>query len=265
MNLLIVFDDERAADGSVLLRDERAHHLCTVLKVEPGGRVRIGQPGSGRGEAEVLSVRPGEVHLRPLELCGADESNGIELVVALPRPQSFKKVLQLAGTFGARKVAFTGAYRVEKSYFRSPVLQTAQIREQLRLGMEQGATTWLPEVTITENFRDLFPPSAAGIAPGEASLRLVAHPPAAGLQLEDGFREAAATVLTPDLSRPLREGAPATIAIGPEGGWGRKELTSFADRGFRLLSLGNRILRVETAVCALFAQLELVRAADPVR
>lgn len=279
MNLLIVFEHEREDDGTVIVRGERAHHLVSVLKAAPGSLVRMGQPGLGRGEATVISASPDEVVLQPGTLDKADSSNGVELIVGLPRPQSLKKVLQLAGTFGARRVVFTGAFRVEKSYFHSPVLRPEQILEQLRLGMEQGVTTWLPQVAITDAFRGLFNEggmtslalaSSAQVVPPSplSSLALVAHPPGAELRPEalggNGGDMRDYTLASPAFRQPIAAGSDITVAIGPEGGWGRKELTSFADRGFRLLSLGNRILRVETAVCALFAQLELVRAAHSI-
>jgi 16S rRNA (uracil1498-N3)-methyltransferase len=45
------------------------------------------------------------------------------------------------------------------------------------------------------------------------------------------------------------------IAIGPEGGWTDKELESAAQSGFQQVSLGNLILRTETAVIAALANL----------
>jgi len=47
------------------------------------------------------------------------------------------------------------------------------------------------------------------------------------------------------------EGATEVIAlIGPEGGWSTRELTVFEDAGAKLVTLGPRILRTETAAIA---------------
>ena len=45
------------------------------------------------------------------------------------------------------------------------------------------------------------------------------------------------------------------VAVGPEGGWIERELDTFVDRGFTPVSLGPRILRVETAVPVLLSRL----------
>ena len=38
------------------------------------------------------------------------------------------------------------------------------------------------------------------------------------------------------------------LAFGPEGGWNEKELAAFREAGWTSASLGNKILRAETAV-----------------
>jgi 16S rRNA (uracil1498-N3)-methyltransferase len=47
--------------------------------------------------------------------------------------------------------------------------------------------------------------------------------------------------------------------IGPEGGFTGAEITSIADSGGKLISLGIGVLRVETAAIALLAYLTLGR------
>jgi RsmE family RNA methyltransferase len=48
---------------------------------------------------------------------------------------------------------------------------------------------------------------------------------------------------------------PSALILGPEGGFIPFELEKFRAAGCRIVSLGERILRVETAVVALLAKL----------
>ena len=50
----------------------------------------------------------------------------------------------------------------------------------------------------------------------------------------------------------------ATIAIGPEGGWIERELTSLEEHGFQKISVSRAILRSEIALAATLAQWEML-------
>jgi 16S rRNA (uracil1498-N3)-methyltransferase len=64
-------------------------------------------------------------------------------------------------------------------------------------------------------------------------------------------------VLDPSGGAAARPGAPGdlVVAIGPEGGFAPAEVSSFAEKSPVFLSLGPRILRLETAVVAALARL----------
>ncbi len=246
MNLLLLEPGE--IDGGVArLAGRRAEHLCRVLGVEPGREVRLGVVGGGVGRGRVLEVAGGEVELA-VEVTGPPTAaSGVDLIVALPRPQALKRILQVAATLRVDRLDLVNGWRVERSFFSSPLLADDQLRRHLLLGAEQGMTTRLPEVRIR---RFLVPfVRRLGERP-EPVVRLLAHPAAdepieAGLAGDD--RPTAGC-------RP-----PVAIAVGPEGGWIDREVETFRQAGFRPVCLGPWILRVETAVTAVLAQLELLR------
>ena len=244
MNLLLLDPAELDGECRVALQDRRAAHLIDVLHVTVGSQVRAGVSRGALGCGTVLGVEPGRVELR-VDLCGPREPEpGIDLVLALPRPKVLSRVLQTVAAWGVRRVDLVNAWRVERSYFSSPRVAESAILRDVRLGCEQGGGTWVPDVVVHPL---LVPFLSERLAPrlgaDPPDHRLVAHP-RAGRHLED--------VVGP--AGPHR----TVVAVGPEGGFVDSELASFADLGFVPFSLGPRVLRVEAAVCAVFAELALL-------
>jgi RsmE family RNA methyltransferase len=158
----------------------------------------------------------------------------LTLLLALPRPKVLRRTLRAVSSLGIKKVVLVNSSRVEKSYWQSPFLNDATVNDQLALGLEQAKDTVLPEVLL----RPLFKPFVEDEAPGiiKDTLPLVAHPAA----------------LDPV---PRGVGQAVTLAVGPEGGFIPYEIDMLVSCGFKPVSLGERVLSVETAVPSLIARL----------
>lgn len=239
MNLLLLEPAELAPDGTATVTDRRAVHVATVLRAAPGERILVGVVGGLLGEGEVRSVSPGEVRLSVALDRPPPPPSPVSLLLALPRPKILRKVLQAAAAMGVKRVALVGSYRVEKSYFSSPLLESAAIREQLLLGLEQGRDTILPAVTVDRFFKPFVEDALDAAFP--AGARLLAHP------VGDVPIEA--------LRAP---GGHAVVAIGPEGGWTPYEVGALEARGFLPFSMGPRPLRVDQAVPFAVGQAEIL-------
>ena len=57
---------------------------------------------------------------------------------------------------GVRKVVFTRAAQVEKSYFQTKVLEPENIRHYQLLGLEQAISTYVPEVKVYNRFKNFL-------------------------------------------------------------------------------------------------------------
>lgn len=242
MNLILVEPGEVGDDGVVVLTDRRARHVSEVLGARPGAPLRAGLIRGPSGVATVRSVAPDRVTLE-LDLTGAPSpvAPPVELVLALPRPKALSRVLETAAALGVGRIDLVNAWKVDRSYFGSDRLDPARLRRDLILGCEQGATTWVPDIAV---HRLLMPFVTGVLAPRCAGRRcLLAHPRA-----ERALEEVA----------PPGVATPAIVAVGPEGGWIDRELTSFAELGFATFHLGPRVMRVETAVTAVLCQLDLL-------
>jgi len=239
VNLLLV-DQPEVVDGEVVLRDRRAAHLRTVLKVEVGQRVRAGLAHGAIGHAEVLAVDATQVRVRLDVHDVAPPPMPIELVLAMPRPKVLSRTLEIAAAWNVARIDLVNAWRVDKAYLASPRLAPDALADSVRLGAEQGATTHLPTVTLHPRFMGYLD-----------ARHPVGAPPARGLCAH--ARGGVAIEAAPGGAR-----TPAVLAIGPEGGWIEREVETFAARGFAIVSMGDAILRVEAAVAGALAQLALL-------
>lgn len=232
MNLLLIEDGEKLDGGLARVDGRKAEHLRTVLGKGVGDAVRVGELGGSIGRGVIERVEHGAAWIRYEVSEAPPPPLPLRLVLALPRPPMLRRILQHVTTLGVKQIVLMGTARVEKSFWGSHALRDDAVGEQLRLGLEQARDTVLPVVEQRRWFRPLVEDE---LAPW-AGRKLVAEP-------EPG---AVAAAWAPGRT---------TVVVGPEGGLVPFELELLHAAGFEAVSLGERILRVETAVVALLARL----------
>ncbi|HPS68646.1 MAG TPA: 16S rRNA (uracil(1498)-N(3))-methyltransferase [Holophaga sp.] len=234
MNLVLLHKDDFVAAGTVRLSGRRLEHIRTVHRVAPGDELAVGLLDGGIGKGCLtrldehcleMTVELGEAPPPKLPLT---------LLLALPRPKVLNRVVASATSLGVARIYLVNAWKVEKSYWKSPRLSEENLLQQRILGLEQAKDTRLPELHLRRLLRPFAEDELPGLAAG--TLALVAHP-------------GAATACPRAVDRPV------TLAIGPEGGFLPAEVALLERAGFTAVDLGPRILRVETAVAALAARL----------
>jgi RsmE family RNA methyltransferase len=234
VNLLLLEEADFISADRVVLRDRRLKHMQEVHRSEVGDSLRVGRVGGLLGSAELLRLEPREAELSVAFDREPPAKLPLTLVLALPRPKMLRRVFQTVATMGVQKVILVNSYRVEKSFWQTPFLEPVAIREQLILGLEQARDSVLPEIVIEKRFKPFVEDRLPAIVDG--TLGLVGHP--------GDF---------PACPRAVEQ--PVTLAIGPEGGWIPYEVELLRASGLNPVQLGERILRVETAVTALLARL----------
>jgi RsmE family RNA methyltransferase len=158
----------------------------------------------------------------------------LHLILALPRPKVLNRTIAAAASMGIREIHLINSWRVEKSYWKSPRLSPENLRLQSILGLEQAGDTVLPSIRLHRLFTPFVRRELPGIIGGR--LALLAHPGGA-------------------IEAPHHIAQPAVLAIGPEGGFIEREVETFREIGFTSVSLGARILRVETAFAYIIGRL----------
>jgi RsmE family RNA methyltransferase len=234
VNLLIFTDSDRCGDNQVEVRDRRLQHLLQIHRAQAGDNVRVGELGGlmGNGTIEALD------NARALLTIKLDqpppEKLPLTLLLALPRPKMLRRILRSVAEFGVNELHLINSYRVEKSYWQTPVLQEGTIREYLLQGLEQSRDTVLPNVHCHQRFKPFVEDSLPAMVTDARAL--LAHP--------GNY---------PPCPKDLDQ--ETIMAIGPEGGFIPYEVEKLQAAGFETVSLGPRILRVENAVTSLLGRL----------
>lgn len=247
MNLIILTESDRTADTRYRLIDHRADHIRTILKAQPGDTVEVGLLDGPVGVARLLSLSPEGVEL----ICDKFDAippptPQVDLICALPRPQTLKKILITSAMMGVHSLHLVRANRVEKSYFQSPLIEPDKQLPYLIEGLAQGKLTRLPKVRVHNRFRPFFEDKIDSLT---SAISQPHHRLLASLDQTELLGD-----VWPELTEQV------TFAIGPEGGWVPFEVELMQSVGFRPFSLGRWVLRVEHAVTSVLSQLELLRA-----
>jgi len=238
MNMLFLDADEI---GTPLPRsDERVKHILKVLKKVPGDELAAGTPDGMLGTARIESYDGQSMSFSFKAEYEAPPLRPITLLLGFPRPIQANRILKDLSSLGVGRIILSGTELGEKSYFQSDFFKNREFRAALIEGAEQAANPRLPVVdTAWSLVRALDTLDAlAEEGPGQAG-----H--AAERWAFDPYR-ATATFGSVALQRPTST-ASLVLAIGSERGWTPAELDLLASRGFSFATLGDRILKTETA------------------
>ncbi len=241
MNLILLEPNEIQADGTAILAGLRARHVRDVLKAATGDSIRVGVIDGPLGTATVNEAGK-DIHLQ-CDWCGETQPiPRVDLLLAMPRPKVMNRLWPVLAALGVGRIFISNAWKTERNYFDTHVLEAGHVRRGLVEGLQQARDTRLPRVSVHRQFKKLVEDELDGFGPYAA--RLVAHPG------EGAFPSEPLATLPKD--------ARMLLAVGPEGGWTLFELALLAAHGFEAVSWGPRALRSDTA-CAVL--LGLVHAA----
>lgn len=234
VNLILLFDDDFIDATHVRLRGRRAAHVHTVHRAQLGDVLKVGRLNAECGGGVVTALGEDLVDMEVALDQSPPRPLPVTLLLALPRPKSLRRVLQGITAMGVKRLVLLNTWRVEKSFWESPLLEPTALREQLVLGLEQARDTVFPEVSLRDRFKPFVEDELPALVAN--SYGLVAHPGAA--------KEC-----------PRAVDRHVTLAVGPEGGFIAYEIEQLIACGFEAVTLGQRPLRVEQAVPALLGRI----------
>ena len=225
-------------DGRATFSDVRAEHVLNVLHGVAGQILKTGELDGLVGTSVIERVDGNAVTVR----CTHETPSlqpWLDLVLAPPRPRAMKRLLPQLASLGVRRIVLVGAEKVEKAFWGAQLLKEEVYRPLLIDGLQQAGTTAVPTIETFKSFRHFVERKLDAHFEGQ-DVRIVAHP--------YGARGVRAVPAVPESKIPV-------LAVGPEGGWTDEEVGLLEARGFARMSLGERILRTDTALIALISRL----------
>lgn len=214
-------------------------HLKETLNAQVGDSLKctILNQAHCRGEIAKLSDDECVLNLHDFK---DYTSPWINLIVGISRPQTTKKILEHATTFGAGKMHFYRASLSEKSYLTSKVFDQAEMSSHLLAGLSQsGIYGQMPEVLL-----DMHNPA---LSYNNCNQKFI-------LDLNG-----AKSFLDYHQKEEINFSEPIHLAIGPERGFISKDIEYFKEAGFKSVKISSSVLRVEHAIYSAISQLEMLR------
>jgi len=234
MNVLLFDSADVVAPGIIELRDQRFLHLRDIQAMQSGHALKVGMIDGWLGTGEIRSLNADHARIHyTLDRPPAGKLP-LAFIIALPRPKMLRRIVRTIAECGAHSLHLINSYRVQKSYWQTPVLKPETIRHYLLEGLSQAIDTVLPEVRLHTRFRPFVEDSLpALIGEGRA---LLAQPGS--------------------LSPCTADARCQTLCvIGPEGGFIPFELDLLQRAGCQPVNVGERVLRVDTALPVLLGRL----------
>ena len=230
------FADERGiADGRAFLNAEDAQHALRVLRLEAGDEVELVCAPS-RFLARIEDTADGEVCLQVIgHLADTEAKTHVTLYQGLPKADKMEWIVQKSTELGAFAIAPVAMIRsVVKLEGKDAQKKTERWQKIAREAVKQCARVSVPEVRV--------PRKLSALKDELNALDLLIVP------WEDARDGSIADCLEPFKNQ---EELNVGILVGPEGGIDQKEAEWLCENaGAKLVTLGARILRTETAALA---------------
>ncbi len=231
--------DEVSGNRAALV-GEHADHLVRVLRARVGQDFDIATSKAVR-HGRITSLSADRVEFELGEELSNQGSAQITLVLAIFKFDRMEWAIEKCTELGVSRIVPVIARRTDSHLAAASSNRVERWQRIVRQATEQSRRATAPEIAPPIKLSAaLNLPAALRIVLAESEERTllcdVVKPEAAGNEVKD--------------ERAKDHGVDLILAVGPEGGWTEDELQSFQQAGWISASLGNTILRAETAAMA---------------
>ena len=254
MNICLFTQEE--INKPLSLNDERGKHIVKVLHKKAGDSFVSGIIEGASGISYIKEINDNSIIFDFKPTGDGKPLFPLKMIIGFPRPIQLKRLLRDVAALGVSEIHLTHTELGEKSYLKSNIIADGGAYKMLLDGTVQAGGTKVPKIFVHESLRECLKAVESTCQSEKSTFQ-------AGGQSETGpcghQLKLCLDNISPvgSLSQNVRKGLsncskegvePEIIAaIGGERGWTNKERELFAEKGYILSGMGNRIMRTETA------------------
>jgi len=221
----------------IVIPADQAHYLRHVMRLNSGDVLTVfnGRGGECRASITGLAKAYASCRIEDCDDISREMPLAVHIIQSANKSEKIETVLQKCTELGAAGFQIAAS---ERSQFKLQEGKREARLERWRKiiieAAEQSGRTAIPELTYCRALSEVRP----------RGLALALHP--------------GATTCWPEVRESLHGVSEVTLAIGPEGGFGERDLAELGKQGFHSLAFGPRVMRTETAAPALLAAISAV-------
>lgn len=219
--------------------DPRLDHIIKVLRTKEGGEIYAGNVNGKLNVCTLSFTNEGGARLTPVREISSPRQLRAGIAVSFARPQIAQRLLFEAACFGVENLVFYPASKGEADYAKSSLYTRGEYEKWLVRGAEQACATQIPNFMYAASLGEAIDKLKES---GDANAVNFAPDP---YEAEFPFNDAYTSY------NPIKEEY-INVILGSERGFTNDDRNLLRARDYTLVSLGERILRTDTAlICVL--------------
>ncbi|MCD4658250.1 MAG: 16S rRNA (uracil(1498)-N(3))-methyltransferase [Planctomycetes bacterium] len=220
--------DSLSVGKSACLTRDQAKHCRTVMRNKVCDSVVLFNGVGGEFISEITEISKNDIVLKVLEFVDVNRVPDAEILLftAMPKHKRFDFLIEKATELGVSKIIPLLTSRSGNIRSAASESKTERRKTKIIEACKQCGRNILPELCAPRNLESMLEI--------DADLKIVLHPSTTNFRITEEKSKFKSIAL----------------AIGPEGGFTDAEVRSLKRNGWQCLTIGQSILRVETAVIA---------------
>lgn len=234
-----IYYSEPIEHHDILLKNNDAHHLMTVLRQKVGDTVILFDGCNTEYHAVIARAEKKQLWLTVLDTQKINRESPlhIHLIQGVSKGDRMDWVVQKAVELGVSRI--TPVYTQHSAVKRDHTKMDKKIDHWQKIAIsacEQCGRNVIPQIDAIGDLVDIY---SICSNTNTQTIRWILHPKVDSIY-----------------SLPMKPITHATLLIGPEGGFSALEVSQAHAAGYTPVTVGSRILRTETAAIAAIATLQ---------